>query len=811
MAVYGTAPRKINGVWFTASGRRLSAAGQLYWDQQVSKGRFDTRGHRVQRTMATQASPKAIKPLPVGFDIGQPGHGKPSAAQQRQQAVYKKSQQATKEARATEEQLQVAKGYNQPAFARASKTVNPVVGGVLTAVSPLTAAQQTVKAVQKHQPVQAGVAALGILPIFPFGRGVRLGKAVEEGVQAGRAAGAASKTAKAVSAAQSIAAKETRVARLEAVLAKAAPRNNPELTQRLDEALQQARGELGAEQVFHSTEAAKKVYAQQEALRTVERGKRAGSIRPAYEEAGGGVAGHYAGLSELKGPLPGLRFDRLTSLDEPTLNRLMDVVHEHPALREFEKVNLRDALLRAQSGQVPRPFEVALVEKAFGPAKAKEFAALTAGQKIVRGIAEVANVPRSLMASFDVSAPFRQGLLAGAAQPKTFAKNLGPMFKMLVSEKRYAKTMDEIAARPSYQNMVDSGVKFTDLGDLSGREEYFMSNIAEKISGGKHGIVRASGRAYTGFLNRMRADMYDSMYGDMAQAAVDAGIPEAQLSRDIANFVNVATGRGGLGPLERAAVPLNSLFFAPRLLASRIQAFNPVFYANMNPVVRRKALEGTARLVAAGTTMLGAAAMMGAKVVTDPRNADWGKIKVGNTRFDIWGGHQQFARLIAQLTTGEIVSSTTGKTMKLSGGYGSLSRKDILQRFVDTKLAPTPSLVNDFFKGTDFADRPFSWKSAVVQRMIPLVIQDANDIHKETGSWPAAFGGYGIAAVGVGVQPYGPPKKKGGQSNPNYRKPKTTRRPRTLRQDPMLPSWASTNRQPARTGAADQTLPSWAR
>ena len=93
-------------------------------------------------------------------------------------------------------------------------------------------------------------------------------------------------------------------------------------------------------------------------------------------------------------------------------------------MAEGEKLNLRTAILRVRSGFVPRPFEVKLVEKAFGPEKAAEFA-MPFGRKVMHGIAEVANVPRSVLASADVSAPFRQALLASVHNPRAFVRNFG--------------------------------------------------------------------------------------------------------------------------------------------------------------------------------------------------------------------------------------------------------------------------------------------------------------------------------------------------------------------------------------------------
>jgi hypothetical protein len=411
---------------------------------------------------------------------------------------------------------------------------------------------------------------------------------------------------------------------------------------------------------------------------------------------------------------------------------------------------------------VPRPFEIKLVERVFGQQKASELTA-PFGRKVLHAVAEVMNAPRSIMASADVSAPFRQALLASVHNPRAFTKNLGPMFRYLVSEKNYAQVMRGIEEHPMYPNMLDDGVRFTGLGDLGHREEAFMSNLAEKITGGKYSVVRASSRAYVGFLNKLRSDLYVSLVED-AQAIGAWGGPKT--GRDIAHFVNVATGRGKLpGSLERAAVPLNTVFFAPRLLASRFESFAMPFYPTLDPFVRKQAVTAAARLVAAGSTVLGLAALAGAKVVLDPRNADWGKVRIGNTRADIWGGHQQLARLFAQIASGQIVSSTTGKRLGLKGGYGNLSRQDILKRFFEGKLAPSPSLVNDWFRGTDFADRPFSWKRAVVSRSYPLLVQDALDVYHGTGSPWKAGAVYGIGAFGVGMQTYGPknPGRSGGR------------------------------------------------
>jgi len=157
----------------------------------------------------------------------------------------------------------------------------------------------------------------------------------------------------------------------------------------------------------------------------------------------------------------------------------------------------------------------------------------------------------------------------------------------------------------------------------------------------------------------------------------------------------------------------------------------------------------------------------------DPRNADFAKMRIGDTRIDVLGGFQQPVRLVAQLVSGKVISSTTGDVLTLGPqGPGQLSRRDIAQRFLEGKLAPSPSLINDLFKGTDFQGQPFRgsgrWCSGwfrcsprtrrICMRRPPSGLP----------SWGAAAGGYGLGAFGIGIQTYAakPPKSRRVRTDP---------------------------------------------
>lgn len=498
---------------------------------------------------------------------------------------------------------------------------------------------------------------------------------------------------------------------------------------------------------------AKVVRGKQEAGYSAERSARAGAAETAMQDVGG-VAGYKAGLSELKGELPKVNFGKLADLSNDDVESLFTTIQQHPNLQTFQKLHAQSGLLKAIQGQVPNKSEIRLLETVFGKQITRTLPKVSTIKSIAYGLW---NVPRSLMASFDLSAPFRQGFVAGTRYPKLFFPNFVHMFKAFGSEKAYQAVMNDVAERPTYGMMQQAKLATTDMeGDLSNREEQFFSNMAEKIPVAGR-VVRASGRAYTSFLVKTRADVFDHLI----QKAQDQGldVQNQHFLESVGKFVNSSTGRGDLGGLQHAAVALNSLFFSPRLLASRVNFLNPVYYAKLDPFARKEALKSLISLVGTVGTVLGLAKMGGAQVGVNPESADFAKMKIGDTRIDVLGGFQQPIRLFAQLVGGKVISSTTGDVVKLAPeSPGSLSRYDIAQRFIQGKLSPSPALIVSLFKGTDFEGQPLSWKKQAYQNFVPLLIQDVHDLYKDPppGMSPieAAVGGEAIGTFGVGLQTY---------------------------------------------------------
>lgn len=498
---------------------------------------------------------------------------------------------------------------------------------------------------------------------------------------------------------------------------------------------------------------AKPLEKQQAAIYSAERSKRIAGVVGAGKSVPG-EKGYFAQLSKLKGELPKVQFESIRKeITQPHIDSLFDLV-EKANVTPFEKITAKGGLsklLGAEGGAVPTRGELELLGEIFPDDFIKavlEKRPFT--QKLWSGIQNALNLPRAVMATADLSAPLRQGVFL-VGRPKQWLPAFRDMFKYAFSEKAYLGLMDNIKARPTYQLMRESKLALTDMGSmLAKREESFMSNLAEKIPiFGR--ISKGSNRAYSGFLNKLRADVFDDLVKNAKQLGITKDRPG--VISDISKFVNSATGRGDLGMFNRAAPILNGIFFSPRLLASRLNLLNPVYYAKLDPFVRKEALKSLFTFAGTATAVLGLASLAGAEIETDPRSADFAKAKFGNTRYDVLGGFQQYIRLASQLATGKIISSTTGKEITLGEGYNSLTRKDVLVRFLENKESPIVSFATALMTGQTTLGEPLDVPTEVVNRAIPLVIQDMYDLFQERG-----LNGLGMALpgiFGVGSQTYG--------------------------------------------------------
>lgn len=413
----------------------------------------------------------------------------------------------------------------------------------------------------------------------------------------------------------------------------------------------------------------------------------------------------------------------------------------------FSKYDAEDGLTKVLAGVVPTNSELKAMEEVFGEGVSAAILAKRGfGHKLMTAI----NAPRALVASADLSAPLRQGILL-IGKPRAFFRSFRQMVRAFGDEDYYEQAMRELtgltdeAAATRAALRKSAGLEIT--GGLTNPEELFIGKgffrgALQQSESAR--LIGASERAYSLFLNKLRADVFD----DFARQLDSAGLSTPDRLKQYAQFLNAATGRGKMpGAIEKGAPLLNAAFFAPRYNISRFMAPTALFTAD--DVVRQEVAKDLGRFLGAGLAgmtmlkMAGEAGLIPVSIETNPRSTDFGKVRIGPNRYDFWGGYQQIARAFAQTMNGERKTS--------SGRIVDENRAEVLGRFFQSKLAPTPGLALDLLRGETFIGERLSSDPEDVgeqlrNRLLPLFMQDVEQGFQEGGwrggasSIPSMFG-----------------------------------------------------------------------
>jgi hypothetical protein len=211
--------------------------------------------------------------------------------------------------------------------------------------------------------------------------------------------------------------------------------------------------------------------------------------------------------------------------------------------------------------------------------------------------------------------------------------------------------------------------------------------------------------------------------------------------RDLADVANNFTGAGRFTKKELGTTPLaNALFFSPRKIAATVHKFNPQNYLDprISKTARKEAFKNLIGMVGVSSSILGLAAMSGADVEIDPRSSDFGKVQIGDTRFDVTGGDGNYLVLLARIASNQRKSTTSDIVRVMGEDYGAPTRWDTFTKFLRNKLSPAASFVADWAAGKDAIGQPFELKKEAVDRVTPLIIQTAIETYMEDPSMTAA-------------------------------------------------------------------------
>ncbi len=502
---------------------------------------------------------------------------------------------------------------------------------------------------------------------------------------------------------------------------------------------------------------AKPLRVETEALRSVESSKRAGMVGKILEENKGEEAFVLA-KSSLEGKMPSASattaYENLRKqIRKPDIDSLFEVIRTKE-LRPYDKINTSTGLQKLLLGQIPQEGELKLLEEAFGSDLIKAvLGKRKLSERVWENILEIGNAPRALLSSVDVSGLLRQGGVLSARHPVEAAKAVKPMLKALFSDKGASLVEANIKARPFYQLGERYGLYMApQVGKygaaLGAAEEAFMSKFMAKVP-----FIKASNRGYVAGLNELRSRVWNQTLATWQKAGLKPNVTDYT---EMAKFINAATGRGQLGVLSKAAPLANAMLFSPRLIASRLQLLTLLF--SPSAATRKEAAKTLVAFLGIGTTVLTAMELAGVGTVEkDPRSSDFGKLKVGNTRLDVWTGYAQYSRLLTQLATGErktqagtIAETTAGET----GG-----------RFFRSKLSPAVGLLWDIATEKTYMGEEMTLEGGFLaeqayQRMMPLAVQDVIDAIQQEGPVGGIIASPSFLGVGVMTYPEMTPEEK---------------------------------------------------
>ena len=538
------------------------------------------------------------------------------------------------------------------------------------------------------------------------------------------------------------------------------------------------------------------------ALRHTELSKRVARLAKIQEKTFGEES-LTKGRSALSGELPSAKASRgfesiAKDVTEFERNDLFEALKntKWDAPKEYYPLmikNAQDGLQDIFAGYIPQRNQLILLEKAFGKGFAKSVLDhRSMGTKAFELAVDIANLPRALLASGDLSGLLRQGGILTMRDPIATIQSIKPMLKAALSDKNAYLLDAELRANKDIAENLLFGrsleITSTSAGGTvsqdifrTSSEEAFRSSLAEKLPFGIGAIIKASNRAYSTVLNQIRGRSYikllksarqmglkdesvvrlelknQGLRGDALEARFAEMVKAKQVLTNndkikLGEFIMMASGRAPLpSNLEGAAGFLGTVLFSPRLLLAH--AMLPKALFSSSPLVRKEAARTLVTFFGGVSSILAMAKMSGAAdVELDLTSADFGKLKIGNTRLDIWTGYQQFIRFAATLATEH------RKTQ--AGGKVEANRYDTAVRFLESKYSPALGLLKDILKGETFMGEEMSAESGFLaeqafQRMAPLALQDIIDAMEQEGPMGGVIAS--PAFLGIGVMSYAPP------------------------------------------------------
>lgn len=357
-------------------------------------------------------------------------------------------------------------------------------------------------------------------------------------------------------------------------------------------------------------------------------------------------------------------------------------------------------------------------------------------------IKEIAYSAKALAATADISFTMRQNFWQVAAHPVMAAKGFTPSWKAFLSQNTADEIQNTLLNHMENSSLYElAGIAIQDAAspDAQQGSEVFRAKVIERsnLPGLKQwgAVMRASSRHAVTVGNLIRTSAFDQFMAKNPNATTEE-------MKAMADYINVSTGLGNLGSWGAVAETLNFTLFSPRFAVSRFQTPYMTYKYWSLPRVREQIAKDAVRVISTGNLAMALAALAGASLnFLDPDDPDWGKIRFGDTRIDIWGGFQQPARVIARIAI---------MPFREEADFSPL---EIVERFAAFKVAPVISIPGEMLTGKTAIGEETTLTETMAMSVVPLAMRDIGEAWAISGPGAALSTG-ALAALGVGVGTY---------------------------------------------------------
>ena len=351
----------------------------------------------------------------------------------------------------------------------------------------------------------------------------------------------------------------------------------------------------------------------------------------------------------------------------------------------------------------------------------------------------IAENSRAIVASVDNSLWGRQGLSVLFRRPdvwaKDFAKSWRDIYQVFKGGNKSGDDImngvkTEIYSRENYMKgrYTPTGERKLDIGI---REEEFPTSAPSRIPAlGR--FFRAAEVAYEVGAMRLRVDVADKFYSMAERTEVD--MTNKFEIGSINEMINSMTGRGRMPLGEATQAGINKVFFSVKFFKSNFDKLTLHAGSKMSSSARKQAGINLLYLIAGIAIILAIAKKLDPDSVTfDPTNANFGKIKIGNVRFDVTGGMSSLVILASRLIFQKTTSSITGTVTKLGEGFGTPTGMDMFWNFMENKFSPMFSVIKEIVKQRTFEGSRPTVLAEIQNLTVPIIIEEGMTAAKSEG------------------------------------------------------------------------------